>query len=290
MNMRRIAVMCAALLACGAILAPLAAQGPAMEITYSPAPDWTLDRQLQLTIPDVALNDMPTGLFGSGTTTLRWTVVPAAEGEALDETALQGEVLSLTTVLAGQPMPASLLPVARIRISPQAIPVDLPTFKSDPLAPDRQLPQIGLAALGAALLCALPPLPDHAVAVGDSWERGGTFEIKEAVVGQVEVTQKIALTSLADGVATFTSTVHALLPDFQAPNPLLPGQTLTCQAMTVDVPELVQTYDVARSQVTEARAKLNLKANLVAPEMTAAVAVTGADLLYLELPPAAPQN
>ena len=288
MNMRRLAVMCAALLACGAILVPLAAQGPAVEITYSPAPDWTLDRQLQVTIPDVALDDMPIGLFGGGTTTLRWTVVPAAEGEGPGETALQEEVLATAPLLAGQPMPASLPPLTRIRISPQAIPVDLPSFESDPLAPDRQLPQIGLAALGAALLCALPPLPDHAVAVGDSWERGGAVEAPN--VGRVEVTQQITLTSLADGVATFTSTVHALLPDFQAPNPFLPGQTLTCQAMTVDVPELVQTYEVARSEVTEARAKLNLKTNLVAPEMTATVAVTGADLLYRELPPAAPED
>jgi hypothetical protein len=250
----------------GSLVSAVAQSPPAAPapVTFTYAPDAHLVdlHALRVDITDILLTDATTGMTGSATAEVKFsTVAVPADGNGAT---LRLELAKIRQQMAGHslnsapPLPALLCldNCARLKqISSQ-----------DPQAAGEILSQGGLPLQALAVLCGVPQLPDKPVSPGDTWQRTDTYDLPG--LGQAKLEIATTFNSLQDGVAVLDSTIRANIPDFEADNPLLPGQKVKVRNMVVDLTGLVQRYEVAHSVVRQASGKLQAALEATAPDLT----------------------
>ena len=138
----------------------------------------------------------------------------------------------------------------------------------------------GMPANLLAIALLTTRFPDKAISPGDDWKIEDTYPTPFGVTAQGVFSG--SLTKVANGQAVFANKVEALLPDFQAANPMQPGTQMTIKEckLTADLPRQVCSLDTG--VVTEADGKLgiSLKADMAGMALPADISIffaTGPD-------------
>jgi hypothetical protein len=145
------------------------------------------------------------------------------------------------------------------------------------------LSQGGLPLQAVAVLCAVPQLPDHPVAPGDTWRRTRTYAFPG--LGNTTVELTTTLVALQAGVATLSSHLVMHVPDFDADNPVLPGQKVKVHNLVVEITDLMQQYDCATSAVQQASGKLKATLEADAPDLNLPLEMRATISYALPAPP-----
>lgn len=240
----------------------LAEETAPVSLSYAPTADLADTRSLRVDITDLLLADARTGMTGLATAQvkLKTTAVPADGNGAT----LRLELASIRQQMAGRslnsppPKPVLLALDGRARLK------QMPTQESQ--AAGEILSQGGLPLQALAVLSCLPQLPDQAVSPGDNWQRTDTYDLPGLGQARLEITT--TFNSVQDGLAILDTNLRIQVPDFEADNPLLPGQKVQVHNMVVEITGLVQRYDLAQSLVTEASGKLKAELEANAPDLS----------------------
>ena len=260
----------AAALALGSLL-PLAADEPPVApvtLEYAPAANQVDQRYLRVDIKDILITDASTGMTGSATAEVKLTVTTVTA----DTATLRGEISKLSQRMAGHALPSTPPKPMVLQADRRARLLQAPAQESQ--APGEILSQGGLPIQALTVICCLPQLPDKPVAPGDTWQRQDTYDMPG--LGKTSLAITTTFLGMQQGVAMLRSTIRVSVPDFQADNPLLPGQQITIHNLVVEATDLLQQYDPERSAVLQAAG--NLKASLEAngPDMTMPVKLVAA--------------
>ncbi len=252
--------------AMSAALLPLAAEPtPGVEpepvtLVYAPTADQVDARSLRVEITQLLLADAPTGMTGSATADSKLT----ATAVTVDGSTLRMEIANLRQQMAGHALPSTSPEPAILSVDRRARLTEPPVQETQ--AAGEILSQGGLPVQALVVICGLPQLPDKPVLPGDTWQRTDTYDLPG--LGQAKLEISTTFEGLKDGVATLRSTIRIRVPDFEADNPLLPGQKVKVHNLIVDATDLVQQYEVARSTVQEARGILRASLEATAPDLT----------------------
>lgn len=245
------------------LLAPaLAEQAAPFSFSYAPAPDLVDLRALRVDITDLLLADARTGMTGLATAQVKLTTTAIpADG---DGATLRLELASIRQQMAGRSLNSPLPKPVLLTLDKHARLKQMPT--QDPQAAGEILSQGGLPLQALAVLCCLPQLPDQAVSPGDNWQRTDTYDLPG--LGQARLEIATTFNSVQDGLAILDTNLRIHVPDFEADNPLLPGQKVQVHHMVVEITGLVQRYDPAQSLVTQASGKLQAELEANAPDLS----------------------
>lgn len=278
--MRFLPYVCAAVIVALVGGVSLADEQP-IALEFNPAADLTDNRALRVTINEVLLTEAPSGLTGQAT---------AAVQISTKETDPAGQFFVMRVELSKvrQQMAGRNLPVATP--SPVGIKVDrhgrLLEISAQQLSPVGEiLSQGGVPLQAIAVICGIPQLPEAPVAVGGTWTREQVWPFPG--LGEVRLQAASVLAGVNGNLAAIRSNVRLIVPDFEADNPLMPGQKVQVRNLTVDLTDLVQEYDTARSVVCRAAGKLSASLEARSPDIVLPVRVI-AVVEYTEPGPANP--
>jgi hypothetical protein len=191
--------------------------------------------------------------FATGQVKLTTQTV-TTEGNAVT---LKVELLKVRQRMTGQTLASPLPKPVLLSLDGYARLTDPP--RQEAPAAGEIISQGGLPVQAVAVICAVPQLSDHPAAPGDTWARTAT---------------STTLVSLQDGVATLNSHLLMKVPDFQADNPVLPGQKVKVHNLVVEVIDLVQQYDTAASVVRQSSGQLKASLEATAPDITLPIKLT----------------
>ncbi len=115
--------------------------------------------------------------------------------------------------------------------------------------------------------------PDKPVSPGDDWRVEDLYPTPFGVTAQGIFTGK--LVSAADGTAVFANKVEAVLPDFQAANPMQPGTEMTIKdcKLTADLPHQVVSLDTGTVSEAGGRFGISLKADMAGMALPADISI-----------------
>ncbi len=242
--------------------AAVAEEAAPLTLNYTPAADLVDTRALRVDITDLLLADARTGMTGLATAQVKLTTtaIPADGNGAT----LRLELASIRQQMAGRSLNSPPPQPVLLALDGHARLKQMPT--QDPQAAGEILSQGGLPLQALAVLCCLPQLPDQAVSPGDNWQRTDTYDLPG--LGQARLEIATTFNSVQDGLAILDTNLRIRVPDFEADNPLLPGQKVQVHNMVVEMTGLVQRYDLARSVVTQASGKLKAELEANAPDLS----------------------
>lgn len=253
---------------------------PPVVMEFAPPLDLVDCRQVKVDITEVLLNENATGLTAASSGLAQWSVVEVDDETA--ETTMRMKLANLAQRIMGQDLDSHPPPPILLRVDLCAQLVDRPNAEATPKQPAGEiLSQGGLPLQTLAVLCALPQLPDHPVAVGESWEHTLVYQLPG--FGKVQLEIETVLKDVADNVAQLESHLQAHLPDFEADNPLMPGQVVEISQAVIQLTEFVQEYDLDLCLVRRAGGKANATFKATGPDMCFPVKLI-ANLTYAEVP------
>jgi len=254
---------------------------PPVVLEFAPPLDLVDNRQVKVNITEILLNGAPTGLTAAASGVVKWSVIEV--DDEISETTVRVEIVDLAQQLVGQDLNSRLPLPMLLRLDLYARLVDPPDVKAPPPQQAGEiLSQGGLPLQALAVICALPQLPDHPVAVGESWEQTLVYHLPG--FGEVQLEVETVLKAAADNVAQLESHLQAHLPDFEADNPLMPGQLLHISQAVIEFTDFLQEYDLNLSLVRRAQGKVKATFEATAPDMLLPVKLV-ADLTYGAVPP-----
>lgn len=129
----------------------------------------------------------------------------------------------------------------------------------------------GVPVVLVAMLANTVRFAEQAVAVGEEWEIEDTYKVPG--LGEVPLSSRWKLTAMEEAKATVTSSAIAALPDFDTPNPMVPGTSMSVKAGRVYISDMKQEYDTATSRITKSEGKLRIDAQLDMQGMTVPVSL-----------------
>ena len=267
-------------------LAPLAADPappPALAPTalqYTPT-NLNDHHTLRVDITQVLLADAETGMKGYAQGEVKLTTPAPAPGDT--GVAVCVTLTKLRQQMSGHALKALPPDPLLLRLDGSASLTGAPCQEKP--ATGEILSQGGLPLQAVAVICAVPQLPDHPVSPGDTWQRTRTYDFPG--LGNATVNLTTTLVSLQAGVATLNSHLVMHVPDFDADNPVLPGQKIKVHNLVVEVTDLTQQYDCATSVVLQAAGKLKATLEANAPDLSLPLEMR-ATISYSPPPPAAP--
>ncbi|NLO74081.1 MAG: hypothetical protein GX100_08270 [candidate division WS1 bacterium] len=265
-------------------------------LAYFPRPAQVDTRDLRVHITEVLLADAPTGMNGVARATMQIAV--QSQDVTTGQTVVQSSMSKVSSEIAGRKLKQVPMPTYCLLLDQQArllalgngdsLPPPNPTVLpgSPPLevlkaalarGAGELISQGGVPLQALGLQCALPLLPDRPVQMGDTWQASYTCQFEGAGEATEEAT--VALLGLEAGLATFSSNLRYTLPEFEAPNPLLPGQKMKVENAVLELTDLVQEYELATSVVRAAHARMTMTLQAVSPDMTLPIKIK-ANLTY----------
>jgi hypothetical protein len=263
-----VAVVAVILSGAGAWAADPAPEPALVTFVYSPPADLVDQRKLQANVTDVLLSDTSTRMTGCATATVKLSTREiSADGPT---TTMRVEIAQMRQQMAGRTLNSPLPKPALLRLDSHARLIGLPT--QDAQAAGEIISQGGLPLQALAVICGMPQLPDQGVALGATWQRTDSYNLPG--LGQAKLEMATTFVSLKDGLATFRSNIRIHVPDFDADNPLLPGEKVKIHNMVVDLTDLTQQYEVARSVVSRADSGLKAQLEAVSPDITLPLKLT----------------
>ncbi len=244
---------------------PVAAQtepapAPAPVLRYAPALDQVDTGKLQVRISDLLLSGTPTGMTGAADAENQISVTAVEEAG----TSLKLEITRLQQQMAGHALPSTCPEPTALQVDERARLIGTPTVEAQ--VQGDVLSQGGLPVQVLVLLCALPQLPDGPVAAGESWQRTDTYQLPG--LGPAKLQSASTFGNVTEGIATISSNLRVSVPDFEADNPLLPGQKVKVRNLVVEISELVQEYNLERSVVRRAGGSLRASLEATSPDLT----------------------
>ncbi|HEY3397447.1 MAG TPA: hypothetical protein VGM19_07250 [Armatimonadota bacterium] len=230
----------------GASVASASALSAAQTLTFTPQD--TVTRSLQVAITAVLLNDAPTGMTGGASAQCKLS--PRVLADPGVGTALRLELSKLDQQMAGRRLNVKVPPPALLQVDRRGRLLELPGMDTSGQPVGEILSQGGVPLQTLAVLCALPQLPDGDVDPGDTWKRTDSYDLPG--LGLAKVTVESTFVGIKEGVAVLKTHLVAQVPDFQADNPLGPGQKITVSNLVLDLADLTQLYDLTACSVTSA--------------------------------------
>lgn len=249
--MRKILVVCAAVLAC----ALLHAQDKTT-LRYTPEPGQKWVEKLTGELLDVAMQGQSLGIRGG------------VEAKSAVEVAAVNLEKKLTTVrFTLSEVAAALNGEATKPAAPAPVELLIDPTGAMSMAKDNNpdfavnfLDTGGLPLQVISVLAHTIRFSQDPVAVGDEWTNKDKYVFPG--MGEVPVNTQWKLLELKDGKASVQSSAMAILPNFKAPNPLAPGTDMNVLGAKVYLTEMTQKYDVAKSRLLSTDGKLKIDAKI----------------------------
>jgi len=247
-----------------------AAGEPAVTLEFTPAADLVDSRTIKVTINEVLLTEAPTGLTGQATATVKISTKEAdPQGQFF---VMQMELSKVSQQMAGRNLPATPPAPLALKLDRRARLLEI-LAQEMPLVGEI-LSQGGVPLQAIAVLCSIPQLPEQPTAPGGTWTQEETWTFPD--LGEVKLQAASVLVGVNGDQAAIKSNVRLTVPDFEADNPLMPGQKLTVHNLVVDLTDLAQAYDTARSAVRKAEGKINASLEARSPDMVLPIRVIAA--------------
>ncbi len=257
------------------------ADEPVVTLEFTPAADLADSPALRVTISEVLLTEAPTGLTGQATAAVQ---VCTQEADPQGQFFVMRVGLSkVSQQMAGRNLAVTTPGPVVLKLDRRARLLEIPA--QDPPPVGEILSQGGVPLQAIAVICAIPQLPEEPVAPGGTWTHEETWAFPG--LGEVKLQAASVLVGMNGDLAAIRSNVRLSVPDFEADNPLVPGQKVQVRNLAVDVTDLAQDYDTARSVVRRAEGKINASLEARSPDIVLPVRVVAA-VEYTEPGPANP--
>jgi len=284
-------------LALAMLVAPISAdETGTTSLAYLPSPTQVDAREVRVLLFEVLLADAPTGM--QGVTKARLQIAVKSQEARNGQTVVQSSMSKISSEIAGRKLQPIPVPSYYLRLDQQAHLLGLSSSNIPPsansevqlLSPSLEvlkealahgagelISQGGVPLQALGLQCALPLLPDRPVQVSDTWQACYTCQFENG--GEAREDATVKLLSLKEGLAIFSSHIRYTLPEFEAPNPLLPGQKMKVENAVLELEDFVQEYELATSLVRAAHAKMTMTLQAISPDMVLPIRIE-AHLVY----------
>jgi len=251
-------------------------------LRFAPEPGKKWDEKLTGQLLDASMQGQSLGIDGSASADVAAEIV--GPGAAANTVNLKFVLSNVKSQLNGQ---------ASTPAAPQPLALQVDALgKMSMAVPDGQEGGVNFMDTGGiplqmvSLLAHIIRFQEAAVGKDSEWTIEDHYNFPG--MGDVPINTRWKLCGQDGTVAHISSTAVAALPDFKAPNPMVPGTEMDVRAGRVTITESMQDYDTALSRVVKTEAKLRIDAKIDMQGMQMPLALTIKYTLTAAEPPKEP--